>query len=71
MFISNTASNESLHQNAKFYSGTTINGIDTTFAPYVNMRLMKKLTTVEKWRIDNLQAYIETAKNIKKVNIIN
>ncbi|WP_415227692.1 anaerobic ribonucleoside-triphosphate reductase, partial [Psychromonas sp.] len=39
------------------YGGTTINGIDTTLAPYVSKSYQKHLATAEQWGINEPQAY--------------
>lgn len=39
------------------YGGTTINGIDTTLAPYVTKSYQKHFVTAEKWGINDAQAY--------------
>ena len=39
------------------YGGTTINGIDTTLAPYVTKSFEKHLKTAQEWGIKDAQAY--------------
>ncbi|WP_413702292.1 anaerobic ribonucleoside-triphosphate reductase [Psychromonas sp. KJ10-10] len=41
------------------YGGTTINGIDTTLAPYVSKSYQKHLATAKKWGINEPQAYAD------------
>ena len=41
------------------YGGTTINGIDTTLAPYVAKSYQKHLATAKKWGINEPQAYAD------------